>query len=244
MKQAVKFTFDRQFGEAPADVRQPAEAAPAEAPLPSYGEADIAAARAEGYAQGHADGEKEAAARTDGEIAATLQNLAASAASLLSALEAKTVGLEAEAVNLAHETAKRLAAASIAARPETEIEAVLRECLSHLNREPHILLRVAPSMVDRLKETVDRMAMERGMSGRIILLGEPGMAEGNCTVEWADGGVTRDYDAMLARIDTTVARYIETIAPAPAEPNALEMPEPDAPDNTPRSTPHGDAPGA
>ena len=225
MKQAVKFTFDRQFGEAPASAGQPAETGPAEAALPSYGEEDIAAARAEGYAQGLADGEKEAAARTDGELAATLQNLAASAASLLSSLDAKIAEQEAEAVELAHETAKRLASASIGARPETEITAVLGECLSHLNREPHILLRVCPDMVDRMKETVDRMAMERGMNGRIILLGEPGMAEGDCTVEWADGGVTRDYEAMLARIDTAIARYIETIAPKQTDAHALEMPE-------------------
>ena len=79
-----------------------------------------------------------------------------------------------------------------------------------------------------MKETVDRMAMERGMNGRIILLGEPGMADGDCTVEWADGGVTRDYQAMLARIETAIARYIETITPKQANTNALAMPEPDA----------------
>ena len=145
----------------------------------------------------------------------------------------KTAELETEAVKLAQETAKRLAPAAIGARPETEIEAVLRECLSHLNREPHILLRVAPALVDRMKDTIDRMAMERGMSGRIILLGEPGMAEGDCTVEWADGGVTRDYEAMLSRIDAAIARYIETISPKQADTHTLEMPEPAAP--------HGDA---
>ena len=229
MKQAVKFTFDRQFDEAPASAVKPAEPRQAEAATPSYSEADVAAARAEGYAQGFAEGEKEAAAKADGEIAATLQSLAASAASLLSALDAKIAEQESDAVKLAHETAKRLASASIGARPETEIEAVLRECLSHLNREPHILLRVAPDMVDRMKETVDRMAMERGMSDRIILLGEPGMEKGDCTVEWADGGVTRDYEAMLARIDTAIARYIETIAPKQTGAHALEMPEPAAP---------------
>ena len=228
MKQAVKFTFDRQFGEASASAERPAEPRQEEPAPVTYSEADIAAARAEGYAQGFAEGEKEAAARTDGEIATALQNLAENAASLLSALDTKTATLETEAVKLAHETAKRLAAASIGARPETEIKAVLGECLSHLNREPHILLRIAPDMVERMKETVDRMAMERGMNGRIILLGEPGMADGDCTVEWADGGVTRDYQAMLARIETAIARYIETITPKQANTNALAMPEPDA----------------
>ncbi len=244
MKQAVKFTFDRQFGEAPASAGQSVEPRPADEAPRAYTEADIAAARAEGYAQGFAEGQQDTAARADENITATLTKLTESAASILSSLDAMSGELKTDAVKLAHETAKRLASASIGARPETEIEAVLQECLSHLNREPHILLRIAPSMMDRMKETVDRMAMERGMSGRIILLGEPGMEEGDCTVEWADGGVTRDYDAMLARIDTAIARYIETIAPKPAETNALEMPEPAASTGEAQSAPHGDAPGA
>lgn len=244
MKQAVKFTFDRQFGEAPAAAEQAVEPRQVEEVPNACTEADIAAARSEGYARGFAEGQQDAAARSDENMTALLGEISDKAAALVSSLDAKTGELETEAVMLAHETAKRLASASIGVRPETEVEAVLRECLSHLNREPHILLRVAPSMVDRLKETVDRMAMERGMSGRIILLGEPDMEEGNCMVEWADGGVTRDYDAMLTRIDTTIARYIETIAPKPAETNALEMPEHEAPDNAPQSTPHSDAAGA
>ena len=244
MKQAVKFTFDRQFGEAPASAKRSVEPRPADEAPRAYTEADIAAARAEGYAQGFAEGQKDTAARADENITATLGKLTENAASILSSLDAISGDLKSDAVKLAHETAKRLASASIGVRPETEIEAVLQECLSHLNREPHILLRIAPSMMDRMKETVDRMAMERGMSGRIILLGEPGMEEGDCTVEWADGGVTRDYDAMLARINTAIARYIETIAPKPAETNALEMPEPAASTGEAQSAPHGDAPGA
>lgn len=206
MKQAVKFTFDTHFDEPSS--RATAEAHARRQPT----SADVESARSEAYAAGFAAGETEAAARADREVHVALNELASSAASLLAALDAKTKTLTAEATQLAVACARKLAPATVATRPEAEIEAVVRDCLSHLNREPHILLRVSVSLVDRLKETVDRMAMERGLTGRIILLGEPEMRNGDCVVEWADGGVVRSHDDIENEITEIVARYIETLA--------------------------------
>lgn len=220
MKQAVKFTFDTYFGE------QPASAARAPEVEMRLTEADLAIAREKGYAEGFAAGEREAAARADEALAAAMRQLAESAGSLLAALEGQIAVSRKESVSVAIEAARKLAPAMIATRPETEIEAVLRECLSHLNREPHILLRVSMSLVERLKKTVDRMAMERGLAGRIILLGEPYMQEGDCVVEWADGGVVRNREEIATEIASIVSRYIETLSPAHGGADELAMPEP------------------
>ena len=40
------------------------------------------------------------------------------------------------------------------------------------------------------------------------MLGEPGIGVGDCRIEWADGGVTRDAGAADAAIGEAVARYI------------------------------------
>ena len=220
MKQAVKFTFDTYFGERPG--RPAADRKPSH----SVTESDVEAARKQGYADGHAAGEQEAAARSDRELGDAMTQLAQSAASLLTALDSQMASMKKESVAIAMEVSRKLAPAMVAMRPEVEIEAVLRDCLTHLNREPHILLRVSASLVDRLKETVDRMAMERGLSGRIILLGEPAMAEGDCVVEWADGGVVRNRDEVENEITDIVARYIETLSTSKTDRNALAMPEP------------------
>ncbi|MDO9127999.1 MAG: FliH/SctL family protein [Parvibaculum sp.] len=219
MKQAVKFTFDTHFGETPAGPSSKAKV--------SHGltEADLEKARDEAYAAGYAAGEREAVARADRELGTALNHLSESAASLLTALGAHTASLKKEAAALALQVARKFAPALIATRPDTEIEAVLRDCLTHLNREPHILLRVSASLVDRLKDTVDRMAMERGLSGRIILLGEPAMREGDCVVEWADGGVVRNTDEIEREISEIVGRYVETIGTSEKDTHALAMPE-------------------
>ncbi len=217
MKHAVKFTFDTHFDE-------PSSHSAIDAPTrrnPTA--ADIERARSEGYAAGFAAGDAEAMARADHDIQMAMNELASGAATLIAAMDAKSRSLTADAVQMAVTCARKLAPASIAARPETEIEAVVRDCLSHLNREPHILLRVSASLVDRLKDKVDHMAMERGLTGRIILLGEPDMSGGNCVVEWADGGVVRSYEDIESEITKIVARYIETLDAQ--DPNGLSMPE-------------------
>ncbi|MDO8839310.1 MAG: FliH/SctL family protein [Parvibaculum sp.] len=217
MKHAVKFTFDTHFDE-------PSSHSAIDAPArrnPTV--ADIERARSEGYAAGFAAGDAEATARADRDVQMAMNELASGAATLIAAMEAKSRALTADAVQMAVTCARKLAPASIAARPETEIEAVVRDCLSHLNREPHILLRVSASLVDRLKDKVDHMAMERGLTGRIILLGEPDMSGGNCVVEWADGGVVRSYEDIESEIMKIVARYIETLDAQDA--NGLSMPE-------------------
>jgi flagellar assembly protein FliH len=44
--------------------------------------------------------------------------------------------------------------------------------------------------------------------GRLVVLGDPGTSVGDCRIEWADGGVTRDIGAADAAIGEAVARYI------------------------------------
>ena len=47
-----------------------------------------------------------------------------------------------------------------------------------------------------------------GFAGRLVVLGEPNIAAGDCRIEWADGGVNREAGAADRVIGEAVARYI------------------------------------
>lgn len=220
MKQSVRFTFDTRFD----DGDQPAASASVQVKS-RFTKEDVERARAEGHAAGFAAGHAEACAQSDREIAGSMESFAANAGSLLAALQAESAVIRGEAVTLAMTAAQKLAPALIATRPQAEIEAVLRDCLTHLNREPHIVLRIADVLVERLKGTVDHMAMERGLSGRIILLGQSDITEGDCIVEWADGGVIRSRAEIQKEMADTVARYIATLGTPKSDADRLAMPE-------------------
>lgn len=207
MKQAVKFTFDTQFGEDNSDfviARRRSSI--------RFSEQDLEAAHNEGYAAGVKAGREQAALESQAHIEAALSNFAASASSLLSALTTESATLRAEAAQMALTIARKLAPALIETSPRTEIEAVVKECLAHLNREPHIVLRVSEHLIGDIKERVERMALERGLADRVILIPEPAMNAGDCTVEWTDGGVTRNCAEIEAEIDMIVKRYISSLS--------------------------------
>ena len=43
-----------------------------------------------------------------------------------------------------------------------------------------------------------------GFDGRLVVLAEPGIALGDCRIEWADGGLARDRAATEAAIGEAV----------------------------------------
>jgi flagellar assembly protein FliH len=58
------------------------------------------------------------------------------------------------------------------------------------------------------REKIDEIARGHGFAGRLVVLGEPNIAAGDCRIEWADGGVNRDAGAADRVIGEAVARYI------------------------------------
>ena len=47
-----------------------------------------------------------------------------------------------------------------------------------------------------------------GFEGRLVILAEPGIATGDCRIEWADGGVVLERAAIEAKISELVGRYL------------------------------------
>ena len=65
---------------------------------------------------------------------------------------------------------------------------------------------------------------ECGLASRLVVLAEPEIAPGDCRIEWADGGITRDSAATEHAIDEAVARYIDARLTAPRNArNPLEV---------------------
>jgi flagellar assembly protein FliH len=218
MTKAVRFTFDTRFDDLNGSSRHAADQV-----KKVFTEADLEQARAEGHASGFIEGQADARNQSNADFSSAMDLFASNAASLLNALQAECASLRGDAASLAMLAVRKLAPALVATRPKAEIEAVLRDCLTHLNREPHIVLRVSDKLVDQLKETVDHMAMERGLSGKIILLGQGDIAEGDCVVEWADGGVVRSAADIDRELTEIVDRYISTLKTPASDLNRLAM---------------------
>jgi flagellar assembly protein FliH len=157
-----------------------------------------------GFAAGQKQAESEAAQRTT----QALTLIADGFARLDRALAGIEGRLETEAVEVAVAVAAKLAPELIAREPFAEISALATDCFKHLVKTPHVAVRVGPDIYELAKQKLEEIAHARGFEGRLMVLAEPGLAAGDCRIEWAEGGVARDEAATLAVIDDAVARYV------------------------------------
>ena len=209
-KEKVKFMFDNVFRaeDAPVVVNAPRKKHEL---TDEEIDAIRAEARAEGEAIGHQRGYAEAEASIEQQTAQTLAAIGEALGASFVQLEQENREVREFAARLSLLAARKLAARLIAERPQAEIEAVIEECVTHLNREPHLVLRVADGLSGLLKGYVDRLCHERGMSEQVLLIGDPEVAFGDCHVEWADGGITRSLSAIDGELTQIVDRYVQSL---------------------------------
>ena len=170
---------------------------------PTVHEAALAEARATAYR----DGVAAALAQSEARAAVALERIAAGLDALARQLAAIEARLEAEAVEVAVAVARKLAPELIAREPLAEIAALARGCFAQLIAAPHVVVRVSEALHARTREKLEATARLHGFDGRLIVLGEPEIAPGDCRIEWADGGIVHDRAATDAAIVEAVNRY-------------------------------------
>jgi flagellar assembly protein FliH len=194
----VKFLFDHDFAAAGDGKRSSAEHA-----------SKLQEAEAVGYSRGFAQGQAASKAETEQRAAAALERIAATLETLDGSLAAVEARLETEAVAVAVAVARKLAPALVAREPFAEVSALASNCFRHLVATPHVVVRVHDSLHETARQKLDDIVRECGLASRLVVLAEPEIAPGDCRIEWADGGITRDGAATARAIDEAVTRYVD-----------------------------------
>ncbi len=206
MAEMAKFLFDTVF-DANETTLEPVVSR-AEKSFWSTQERD--AARNEGFERGRQAGIDEARATTQAQTASALETIATNVTALTGQLENQRQQLKSEGIVLANMIARCLTSALVAREPLHEIEALFDEALGFLPDTPHIAVRLNETALKDAKEKLDVIAAERGFQGKLILLGQPDIAPGDCRIEWAQGGIVKDQKLVKKRIFEITRQYIET----------------------------------
>ena len=168
----------------------------------------MTAARAEGFQQGLAEGERTATVRAAERLAAAAEQLAQHTAAMNAALDDNRHQTLADAVDLAATIGSKLAGHLLAQQPTAEIAALIGECLASLDHVPHLVIRCAPDLADAVREIAQARIATSGFTGRLVVLGDPDQALGDAKLEWVDGGLIRERAALEAEIDDRIAAYL------------------------------------
>ena len=192
----AKFLFDNDF------------AAGARNSKPTISLTDHAAKVAQAEQAAHARGFAEAQATAEQKAAVTLERIAGLLQGLDRSLAAVEARLETEAVEVAVAVARKLVPALLGREPLAEITALASDCFRHLVASPHVAVRVNETLHASARERLEEIIRRLGLEARLVVLGEPEIAPGDCRIEWADGGICRESGALTAAIDLAVRRYI------------------------------------
>jgi len=201
MAAPAKFMFNADFASNAADA--------AERPVaPAEHAEKLAEAEANGFRKGFAAAEAEAGAEARRRATAALERIAASTEMLAKSLDAVEARLEAEAVEVAVAVGRKLAFELISREPIAELAALATECFKQLVSTPHVVVRINDTLHEFARGRIDEIARNRGFEGRLVVMADPEIAPGDCRIEWADGGLTRNQAAIDAMITDAVTRYI------------------------------------
>jgi flagellar assembly protein FliH len=197
MSAPVKFLFEDDFasGHASPGKRMISTAAH---------EAALARAEADGFRKGM----NAAEAKIEGRASGALERIAQAIGSMAQELSALEARLESESVEVAVAVARKLAPQLIAAEPLGEIAALAASCFHQLVAAPHVVVRVGEQIYEIAQPRLEQIAQLHGFQGRLVVIAEPGMALGDCRIEWADGGLSRDRAATETAIADAVGRYV------------------------------------
>lgn len=218
MSVVTRFLFDQAFespwpesdpavaGAADALVASPADDAPVEPP-PVYGEEDLARARAEGEAAGHARAAAEAARDTERRLAATLEGLTTHLAALADDGRCVETTAKRDALTVALALVRKLFPELNRRGAIDEIEGVVAAALALAVDKPRLVVRVAVDQSRPASARLADLAAASGWSGRLDVVADPSLVGSDCRADWDTGGATRDTAALWREIDTTVERY-------------------------------------
>jgi flagellar assembly protein FliH len=200
MTAPAKFLFDMDFSAPDKTRERPA--------TPSEIAQKIASAEARAYRDGYDTAQREAKAESDRRTALALEEIAIGIQGIATRFSGIEIRMETEAVDVAVAVARKLCGELISGEPLVEISRLVSDCFSHLVSTPHLVVRINDSLYEAAHERIERLAKQSGFAGRLVILAEPEIANGDCRIEWADGGVVLERAAIEAKINELVGRYM------------------------------------
>ena len=201
-----RFLFDQEFdANGRARARTRAE---------TFDEDDLAAARAQAYAEGEQAGMAAAGSGIEASAAEVLTQVARGLETTAETFNEFAESWRQETAGIAVAVGRKLASRLLAEHPLGEIEAMVMDCLGQLREEPRLVVRTSTPVADAMAERMNQIAAQAGFEGHLVILPDETMTDQDCRIEWAQGGVERsihDPEAAITRaVDTFMAARHET----------------------------------
>lgn len=213
MGRFTPFRFDRDFDLLLAQAAEPDAAPP---PPARYGEEDLVAARAEGYAAGHQAGHGEAMAAIGERSDACLAALAGALADIARSLGEDEAEMTRQASMLALALCRKVLPDAYRAAAGAAVCELVEALLPRLSREPLLTVRVPPPLAGDIEAHLAAIVRRHAFPGRLAVVADASLDGGDCRIAWQRGGLIRDWTLLWREIDALMADATGLAVTAPA----------------------------
>lgn len=191
-------------------------------PPPTFSEEELELVREQAFKAGHEAGLQEVEAASAQALAAAMSGIEEQMCSLASVQATANEEILSDAVEVSLAVVRKLLPEQTRRHALDEIEGVIRECLEQLDHGIRVTVRVNPAHLDEIRDKIEEIVQAVAFEGKITCTADPRLAEGDCRVEWGDGGAERDQKRLWDEIDAILARGMNGGASAEASPDNLK----------------------
>lgn len=212
---ARKFSFDVEFSEDGEILRDSTVQR-------VWNAEEVQSAQEKARAEGVHDAEAEAAR----EQAAALKAMAGQLSLVLAHLTRLTDELRRDAGDLALTAARKIAGTALERFPEAEIEELVDACAAELRGAPRLKVTLPAAHAETLRPKLEEMLAGIGFAGALRIEESEAIAPGGCALDWEQGSVSSDPEAMRQRIEEMVEQRLAEPPPPQLDLFASGAPDP------------------
>ncbi len=228
-----KFMFDRSFdvgGAEPAkvEVEEISEEEEPEIVEPSFSEQELEAAKQEAFAQGKEEALKESATAIEKQMVDMTQSIGEKLDGLIVGQLIANKDIFSDAISVSQAITKKAFPCLGIEQGMKEVEFIIRDILTQVLEEPRVIIHVHPNLEELLRQRIEQISADTHFEGRLNLMADEAVAEGDCKIEWSNGGADRNLQELLAQADTIIETNLSSLeggyvpSPDALDPEALE----------------------
>lgn len=213
-KNATKFQFDVDFGDDENEEMHDAELHAHEHEqhvAPTYSDEQMNAAREEAFRSGFEQGAAEARQGIESNLSALVSVVSTGLDKLMASEASRLQQMNEVALRTTIATLKKMWPSIARQQGLQAIEETIRQSLEYNQDEQRIVIRVHDTMLDPLIQRLPQIQEQKAFPGKIIVLADQAIGEGDCKVEWADGGLERLSRHLSAQIDRALDNALASL---------------------------------
>ena len=203
-----KFMFDRSFDlddptNKEIEVIEEIEEEP-EIIIPTFSEEEVESARNVSFENGRVEGFKEAKTTIENQIASAIKVIGAQLDQLTSNQLLANREIFRDAIKISRAITVKSFPSINKENGFQEIENLIHHVLAKILEEPRVKIQVHPILTKQLSERISQISENTHFEGRVNVLSNEAIKQGDCKIEWSNGGAERDINDILFEVDTII----------------------------------------